>query len=89
MFTQRRPLKLRSDAGSEFNNKYLKKYPRDIDVYYVITQYVPKASYVERVQKTIKVMMYGMMENHIAIYYFCPHVPEETCERIQGNSVSI
>lgn len=57
VFTQRRPLKVRSDAGPEFNNKYLKKYLKDNDVYYFTTQNVPKVIYVQRMQKLIKVMM--------------------------------
>ena len=69
VFSQRKPLKLRTDAGSEFNNKYLKKFLKENDVYYFTTQNVPKANYVERVQKTFKVMMYRMMRKNRSYRY--------------------
>ena len=69
VFSERKPLKLRSDAGAEFNNRYFKKYLKDNDVYYFTTQNVPKANYVERVQKTLKVMMYRMMRKNRSYRY--------------------
>ena len=69
VFSERKPVKLRSDAGSEFNNKYMKKYLKDNDLYYFTTQNFPKANYVERVQKTIKVMMYRMMRKNRSYRY--------------------
>lgn len=69
VFAQRKPLKFRTDAGSEFNNRYLRKYMKDNGVYYFTTQNIPKANYVERVQKTIKVMMYRMMRKNRSYRY--------------------
>jgi hypothetical protein len=61
IFAERKPFKLRTDKGSEFNNRFLKKYLKESNVYYFTTQNTPKANYVERVQKTIKVKLYRMM----------------------------
>ena len=69
IFSQRKNLKFTSDVGSGFNNKYLRKYMKDNDVYYFTTQNRPKANYVERVQKTIKVMMYRMMRKNRSYRY--------------------
>ena len=38
-------------------------------MYYFTTQNIPKANYVERVQKTIKVMMYRMMRKNRSYCY--------------------
>lgn len=50
----RKPGKLRSDKGTEFNNKILKKYLKDHNVHYFTTQNEGKANYSERCIKTIK-----------------------------------
>lgn len=50
--------KVRSDRGSEFNNQYVKKYLKSIHVKYFTTNNPPKASVVERVQRTIKERLY-------------------------------
>ncbi|KAJ8320134.1 hypothetical protein KUTeg_001721 [Tegillarca granosa] len=55
IFTKKRkPTRIRSDKGSEFNNKYLKRYLKEQNVDYFVTQNVVKASYAERAFKTIK-----------------------------------
>ena len=64
VFSQRKPLKLRADAGSEFNNKYLKKFLKENDVNYFTSQNVPKANYVERVQKTFNVFCIYIVSHH-------------------------
>ena len=64
VFLDRKPKKLRTDKGSEFNNFILKKYLKQEHVYYFTTNNVPKANYVERVQKTIKVRLYRMMRRN-------------------------
>ncbi len=46
IFLKRKPIKLRSDKGSEFVNRDLKKYMRDSDVYFFTTQNQPKANFV-------------------------------------------
>ena len=69
VFSERKPLKLRTDGGSEFNNRYVKKYLKDNGIYYFTAQNTPKANYVERVQKTMKVMMYRMMRKNRSYRY--------------------
>ena len=61
VFKERKPIKLRSDKGGEFNNRWFKEYMKDKHVHYFVTQNAPKANYVERVQRTFRVMMYRMM----------------------------
>ena len=63
VFKDRKPKKLRTDRGSEFVNQWFKKYMRDNDVYFFTTNNVPKASIVERSQRTFKALMYRMMRN--------------------------
>lgn len=50
-------------VGSEFNNKLLKRYLKENDVYYFTTQNPAKSGLVERVQRTIKNYMYRMMRH--------------------------
>jgi hypothetical protein len=50
----RKPVKVRSDKGTEFANKTLDKYFQEQDVYHFFTQNEPKANYAERVIRTIK-----------------------------------
>ena len=50
----RKPTSIRSDKGTEFVNKDVKRYLKDKDVNYFVTQNVVKASYAERAIKTIK-----------------------------------
>ena len=69
VFSERKCLKLRTDGGSEFKNRYVKKYLKDNGIYYFTAQNSPKANYVERVQKTIKVMMYRMMRQNRSYRY--------------------
>lgn len=69
VFVDRKPLKLRTDKGSEFNNRYVKKYLKEQNVYYFTTNNSPKANYVERAQKTIKVMLYKMMRHNRSYRY--------------------
>lgn len=79
IFSERKPLKVRTDAGSEFNNRYFKKYMNDNDIYFFTTKNPPKANYVERVQKTFKVMMYRMMRKNRSYRYI------ETLQNLVNN----
>jgi hypothetical protein len=63
IFRVRKPTKLRSDKGTEFVNRWFKKYLSEQDVYFFTTQNRPKANYVERVQRTIKTTMYRLMKH--------------------------
>ncbi|MES9883136.1 MAG: DDE-type integrase/transposase/recombinase, partial [Sedimenticola sp.] len=58
IFHKRKPRKLRTDKGSEFVNRDFKEYMRNQNVYFFTTQNQPKANYVERVQRTLKTLMY-------------------------------
>ena len=52
--TTRKPQKLRTDQGKEFNNHVLKKYLEDTGIKYFTSQNEGKANYSERLIKTIK-----------------------------------
>ena len=69
IFREKKPKKLRSDKGSEFNNQWFKKYMKDEGVHYFVTQNTPKANYVERVQRTIRTMMYRLMRKNRSYNY--------------------
>ena len=55
--------KVRADAGSEFVNKWFKKYMQDKGIYFFSTGNPPKANYVERVQRTLKEKLYRFMRH--------------------------
>ena len=57
------PKKIRSDKGSEFANRWFKKFCKDRDIYCFTTNNPAKANYVERVQRTIKTALYRMMRH--------------------------
>jgi hypothetical protein len=50
----RKPTNMRSDKGTEFSNKDVKRFLKQENVNYFVTQNVVKASYAERSIKTIK-----------------------------------
>ena len=50
--------RLHTDKGSEFNNKWMKKWCKDNDVHYFTSQNETKAPIVERVIRTLKTMMF-------------------------------
>lgn len=58
-----KPLKIRSDKGSEFVNQWFKKYMKDQNVYFFTTQNPPKASLAERVIRTIRTALFRMMRH--------------------------
>lgn len=61
IFQERKPKKMRTDKGSEFVNQWFKKFMKDNNVYFFTTNNVPKASIVERSQRSIKGILYRMM----------------------------
>lgn len=69
IFRERKPKKLQTDKGSEFVNRWFKKFMVDNDVYFFTTNNVPKASIVERSQRTIKGLMYRMMRQKRSYRY--------------------
>ena len=59
VFSQGRKAKwIRSDKGSEFNNRWVKTFLKKEGVEYFVTHNETKANYAERVIRTLKVMMY-------------------------------
>lgn len=58
VFGERKPIRLRVDKESEFVNRSVKQFMKDSDVYMFTTQNVPKANYVERVQRTFKLLLW-------------------------------
>ena len=58
---QQIPKKLRTDRGTEFVNQWFKKIMKDNNIYFFTTQNVPKASIVERSQRTMKGYLYRLM----------------------------
>ena len=63
ILSEKKPLKIRSDKGSDFANQWFKKYMKEKNIYFFTTQNPPKANYVERVQRTIKTALYRMMRH--------------------------
>lgn len=63
IFKEQKPLKFRSDAGSEFTNKLMRKHLKENHIYQIVTENRPKANYVERVQKTFKQMLYRFLRH--------------------------
>lgn len=58
------PRKIRSDAGSEFKNKWISKLLKSKDIYHHVTMNEVKANYVERFNKTLKTMIYRYLAKH-------------------------
>lgn len=58
VFSKRKPVRLRVDKGSEFVNRWVKQYLKDNNIRLFTTQNPPKANYVERVQRTIKLLLW-------------------------------
>lgn len=63
VFAERKPVRLRVDKGSEFIDRNVKRYMRDNKIYMFTTQNVPKANYVERVQRTFKTLMWRYLRH--------------------------
>lgn len=61
IFQERKPMKLRTDKGSEFVNQWFKKFMKDNHVYFFTSNNVSKASVVERCQRSVKGMLFRMM----------------------------
>ncbi|VDI72560.1 Hypothetical predicted protein [Mytilus galloprovincialis] len=58
------PKKIRSDAGTEFKNKWITKLLKHKNIYHHITLNEVKANYVERLNKTLKSMIYRYLAKH-------------------------
>ncbi|CAG2242138.1 unnamed protein product [Mytilus edulis] len=58
------PKKIRSDAGTEFKNKWISKLLNDKNIYHHVTLNEVKANYVERLNKTLKTMIYRYLAKH-------------------------
>jgi hypothetical protein len=58
ILNQAKPRKIRTNGGSEFNNKWLKSLLENKHIYHHVTMNEKKANYVERFNRTIKTMIY-------------------------------
>ena len=56
--TQRRPKNLRTDKGTEFTNRAVKKLLKDQGINAYTTKNETKANYAERVIRTVKGLLY-------------------------------
>ena len=63
IISKRKPVRLRVDKGSEFLNRLVKQYLKDQDIRLFTTQNPPKANYVERVQRTFKVLLWRFLRH--------------------------
>lgn len=69
IFKERKCQKLQTDKGAEFVNRWFKKFMKDEGVYFFTTHNVPKASIVERSQRTFKGALYRMMRQRRSYRY--------------------
>ena len=69
IFSEEKPMKIRSDKGSEFNNKWFRKYMKENDIYFFVTQNPAKANFVERSQRTIRTALFRMMRQKRSYRY--------------------
>ena len=63
IFSKRKPVRLRVDKGAEFVNRRVKQYLKDNDIRLFTTQNPPKANYVERVQRTFKLLLWRFLRH--------------------------
>ena len=61
IISKRKPVRLRVDKGSEFVNKWIKQYTKDQNIRLFTTQNPPKASNVERLQRTFKLLLWRFL----------------------------
>ena len=60
---KRKLVRLRVDKGSEFVNRWVKKYLKDNDIYLFVTQSSKKANYAERVIKTFRLLLWRYLRH--------------------------
>ena len=60
---KRKPVRLRVDKGSEFVNRWVKKYLKDNDIYLFVTQSSKKANYAETVIKTFRLLLWRYLRH--------------------------
>ena len=75
VFAKRKPVRLRVDKNSEFIDRNVKRYMRDNEIYMFTTQNVPKANYLERVQRTFKSLMWRYLR-HRRNYRYIDHLQD-------------
>ena len=75
VFSERKPIRLRVDKGSEFLNRSVKQFMKDNNVRMFFTQNVPKANYVERVQRTFKSILWRYLR-HKRNYRYIDHLEQ-------------
>ena len=60
----RAPKLIRTDAGTELKNQQISKYLKTVNVHHIVTQNETKASYAERVIKTLKHKLFRYLLEH-------------------------
>ena len=73
VFKMRKPVRLRVDKGSEFVNRWVKKYLKDNDIHLFVTQSSKKANYAERVIKTFRLLLWRFLR-HKRNYRYIDHL---------------
>ena len=63
VISKRKPVRLRVDKGSEFVNRWVKQYLKEQNIRLFTTQNPPKANYVEREQRTFKVLLWRFLRH--------------------------
>ena len=71
----RRPQRLRTDAGSEFKNKYFAQFMKDEKINHFFTHNEKQANYVERFIQTLKRKIYRLMKE-LKTNKYINHVPQ-------------
>jgi len=64
ILNQAKPRKIRTDGGSEFNNRWVKTLLENRHIYHHVTMNEVKANYVERFNRTIKTMIYRYLNRN-------------------------
>ena len=64
ILNQAKPRKIRTDGGSEFNNRWLKSLLENKHIYHHVTMNETKANCVERFNRIIKTMIYRYLNSN-------------------------
>ncbi|XP_078344072.1 uncharacterized protein LOC144629727 [Oculina patagonica] len=83
----RRPVNLHTDQGKEFYNKHLKRLLDEYDIHHYSTQGEPKASVVERFNRSLKELTYKYMTAHNTPKYLdaLPELVDRYNQRIHSS----
>ena len=76
VLSERKPVRLRVDKGSEFVNQSFKQYMKENNIYMFTTQNTPKANYVERVQRTLKTLIWRYLRYKKRNFRYIDHLQD-------------